>query len=493
VRAVDTMQRTEQDRFLEPVRRAVSDTPRRLLLAGALVAVLVITLTVTLLAALSSARGALSAMSAKSDEVSATNDLYFRLNDMDAQAANALLVGFHPTMAVPASSSAASSLATYDTDRSAASGDLQLIAVNTNLAARYRTLLTALGGYEGMIAQAFYVDQNASSQAPAAPPAAALALYEQASGQMHSSVLPIARDISTGDSADVDAMYAGDRGGARRGAVLVALLGLLVAGALIAVNRHLGRRFRRVLTPALALAALLTLAVAGSGTSVLAHEATQFKVAKSDAFDSINALTEARALSYDANADESRWLLDRSSALQSSFFTKASQIADTPGVDAAAAAADPALYYSALRQAAGALTVDPGRDTVANVRLRGLLGTELNNITFPREAQGAFSTAQNFDTYVQDDAVIRADAARGDLAAAVAFDVGTGPGQSNTAFYRYDQALLGIIAINQGAFHTAIDDGRGALGPWAWLPYANGLLVLVLLAAGLYPRLREYR
>jgi hypothetical protein len=28
---------------------------------------------------------------------------------------------------------------------------------------------------------------------------------------------------------------------------------------------------------------------------------------------------------------------------------------------------------------------------------------------------------------------------------------------------------------------------------WAWLPYVTGAAVLLLVGAGLYPRLREYR
>jgi hypothetical protein len=162
-------------------------------------------------------------------------------------------------------------------------------------------------------------------------------------------------------------------------------------------------------------------------------------------------------------------------------------------VDATAAASDPASYYGALKQAAGALTVNQGADTVSNVRLRGLLGAELNNITFPAEAQGAYQTVQAFNTYIQDDGILRADATRGDLATAVKFDVGTGPGDSNTAFYAYDKALLAIIAIKQNAFRAAIADGQTSLGVWNWLPYAGGVAVLVLVGSALYPRLREYR
>jgi hypothetical protein len=462
-------------------------------LAAALVAVLAAWFTAILGQGTSAARGALSSMSAKTGEVSATNDLYFRLNDMDAQAANTLLVGFHPTIDVPASSSASASMATYEKDRAAASGDLQQIAANPDLAGRYTTLLTAIGGYEGLIAQAVYIDQGAQNQAPATPPAAVLALYREASGQMHTSVLPIAADVTAQDSTNVDGMYSADRGGAQRDAVLVALVGLLLAGAVVAAHWYLGRRFRRILTPALALAATLTVVVTGLGVSVLLHEAQQLRVAKSEAFDSINALTNARAVSYDANADESRWLLDPTSALQSSYFAKVSQVAGIPSVNAADAANDPHLYFDALQQDIAELKLDQSANSVSNVQLRGLLGTELNNITFPGEAQGAYATTKAFSAYVQDDATLRADAERSDLADAVRFDVGTAAGESNAAFYQYDQALLGIIGINQNAFHAAIDDGRSALGLWTWLPYATGIAVLALVGVALYPRLREYR
>ena len=131
--------------------------------------------------------------------------------------------------------------------------------------------------------------------------------------------------------------------------------------------------------------------------------------------------------------------------------------------------------------------------SVSHVTLGGFLSTELNNITFPTEAQGAAATVRALQVYVQDDAVIRGDANRGDLAGAVAFDVGTQPGQSNYAYYQYDQALTHIIAINQSAFAAAIIDGQSGLGVWVWLAYAAGLAVLALIGAALYPRLREYR
>ncbi len=490
---MDTLPRVEGAGLRGTARRALSDTPRRLVFTALGLGALSAALVAVLVAGTVTARAGLSAMASGTGEVSATNDLYFRLNDMDAQAADALLVGFHPTLAVPVSVNAQAAVRTYESDRQAADRDLQNVAENPALAGAGARLLDALGGYEALIGQALYVDQNAASQAPAQPPAAALSAYQRASSLMHSSVLPIAAQITATDSARVGDQYTADRQDTRLCAILSLIAGFLLLAGLLATSRYLARRFRRMLAPALAAAVVLTLAVAGTGAATLMHEAEQFKVAKQDAFDSINALTRARAVSYDANADESRWLLDRTAALQSGFFDKVSQIAAVPGVDSAAAAANPSSYYDGLKSAVTHLSLDPAANSVTHVTISGFLGTELNNITFPTEAQGATATVRAFQAYVQDDAVIRGDANRADLADAVAFDVGTQPGQSNYAYYQYDQALTQIIAINQSAFATAIADGRAGLGIWEWLPYAAGSALLALIGAALYPRLREYR
>lgn len=462
------------------------------MLGAAAAVVLIAALTVALVSGCASARSGLGALSARTAEVGATNNLYLYLNDMDAQAANALLVGFHPTVAVPAADSAASAMDTYETDRGDVSTALQSIALNPALAGRYRSLLTALGAYESLIAQAVYVDQNTVGEKPAAPPAAALALYQQASGQMHDSILPIAAAITGQDTSQVDSAYSASRSAAQRDAILVALLGVLAVGAFAAGNLFLARRFRRVLTPALVLAALVAAAVASSGATLLLDEAGHLKVAKSEAFDSINALTAARAISYDANADESRWLLDPSAALQQDFFAKATRIAAVPQVGAGSAAADPGSYYAGLQRTIGAMTVDRSSNKVADVQITGYLGTELRNITFPGEAVAADQAAKDFDSFIQADQTLRAKEAASP-AAAVSFDIGTAPGDSDAAFYQYDNSLRQVIAINNEAFTAAVADGQRALGAWAWLPYPTAVLLILLIGAAVYPRLREYR
>src|SRR6185312_13480780 len=139
------------------------------------------------------------------------------------------------------------------------------------------------------------------------------------------------------------------------------------------------------------------------------------------------ALTQARAVSYDANADESRYLLDpgRAAQYQQSFLGKSQQLADVGPVGAAGLGG----YDTAL---AGDIS-DYQRD--GTVRFGGYLGAEFRNITFPGERAAAVATLLAYQAYQRDDARLRALSA-GSRAAAIAFDTGTSPGQSDWTFSR---------------------------------------------------------
>jgi hypothetical protein len=75
----------------------------------------------------------------------------------------------------------------------------------------------------------------------------------------------------------------------------------------------------------------------------------------------------------------------------------------------------------------------------------------------------------------------------------VSFDIGLGQGESNQEFDAYIKALQNVVGVNQAAFGAAVADGETGLSAWSWLPYAAGVVLLALVAAALYPRLREYR
>ena len=128
--------------------------------------------------------------------------------------------------------------------------------------------------------------------------------------------------------------YNQGRSTAMSGQVLVLVLGLAVAGALLGTQVFLAVRFRRLVNPALAAATVLAVGLAIAGAVQLGAQAGNLKVAKQDAFDSILALTQARAVSYDANADETRFLVDpgRAAAYQDAFLRKSQELVNVGNV-----------------------------------------------------------------------------------------------------------------------------------------------------------------
>src|SRR6202035_1422442 len=116
--------------------------------------------------------------------------------------------------------------------------------------------------------------------------------------------------------------------------------------------------------------AVVSLVLGAAGVSTQLSAAQHLHYAKQEAYDSINALTRAKAVSDDANADESRWLLEnRAATLQTTFFQKITTVASVPGVSADGAAADPQSYYSALSTAVGAIRLDTSADAVSDVTI----------------------------------------------------------------------------------------------------------------------------
>ena len=475
------------------VRRAFSGTPRRLIALGAGLVAAIAVFIVVLTTGMAGARGGMSAISAKAAEANAANELYFRLNDMDAQAADALLVGFNPTTPVPTAVSAPAAMKTYQDDRAAADVQLQLLGLNPALAGPQTRLLDNLGDYESLIGQAIDIDQTTANEAPAAPPGPALVTYQSASAEMHAHVLQDAGAIRDEDFKEINDRYSSAHDAAIAYTIAIVVLGLLLLALLVGANQYLSRKFRRIVGPALALAAVTVIATTAAAAADLGHEAHQYKVAKLNAFDSISALTKAKAISYDANAAESRWLLSRTDDNQADFYTDADQIVHLTGLDAGTAAGAPDAYAAGVANAVGGIHLDPVLNTVTNVTIGGLLGSELGNITFENEAQGAYNTTLAYSDYVHDDATLRQDVRDGRISDAVAFDVGLNKGQSNYDFARYTDDLQGVIDINKSAFTDAVSDGQSTLAGWAWLPYVIGVLLLALIGVALYPRLAEYR
>ena len=468
---------------LSPARRGRWSTPVRMRIGAAAVVALACCLAALTAVLLGQLRGEFQAIGQRdAPQAEATAGLYFALNDMDAQVANVLLVGGDTALAA----SRSQDLATYEGDRAAADRDLEQAAVSEadNSAAEQKLslVLDRIGQYEALAAVALLASQQAHSAAGRAP-AVAIGYYRQATDLMQTGVLPAVGSLTTVSAAGLDASYQEGTTDAGTGTAWVIVLAVLLAAALVALQVHLAARFRRLLNPALVAATVLAVAFAAVTVARLNAGSGHLQVAKQDAFDSIQALSLARAVSYDANADESRYLVDpgRAAQYQQAFLAKSQQIVNVgpvgiSGYDAALAA-DIRAYQ---------------RDN-SDVRFGGYLGAEFRNITFPGERQAAFAALLAFQRYERDDRTLRALAAR-NLAAAVAYDIGTAPGQSDGAFNQYDAALSAVIAVNSSAFTGAVRDGEDGAAGWDLGFPALGLVLLAGLAvAGVRPRLAEYR
>ncbi|MEC3918268.1 hypothetical protein [Nocardia sp. CDC160] len=409
--------------------------------------------------------------------VTSTEDLYFALADMDAQVANVLLAGDDSTLATVRKNA----LATYEQRRVQADTDLQqamTIATNDDASQQIRTLLDKFGQYQALAAETFQLsdlDRGAAGQ----PSARTLAAYRSATG-MVPDLLSRAQKLADTNSGVLSQAYRDAEDTTVTGRAWIAVLGLLLLAVLIGLQVLLRVAVRRRVNPALAVTTLLAAGLLVGGYVAEGSAAHQLTVAKHDAFDSLLALRQARAIGYDANADESRYLLDPEHATdyQQSYFKKSQRLVGVQarGVDDYSAALDQALAAH-------------GTDMKQAISADSFLGTELRNITFGGEGAAAQQSVTAYQAYQHDDHTLRGLAGT-DLRAAIALDTGA----SNDHFAAYDKALVATIDINQHAFDAAIADGEDALSGWTdWLPYGAAVLFAVLILVGVRPRLAEYR
>ncbi len=410
-------------------------------------------------------------------------DLYFALSDMDAQAANLLLIGADPDY----TALRRQTLDTYEQRRAQADDDLQQAAqAAADDPAGQRAVqlvLGRLGSYEALVARAQLLEEQAKSPA-GQPSSAALETYRQATDLLRQQLLPAADQVTVANEATVDHVYQQQRDALGSGWWWLLVVGLLALAALLGLQRALAVRYHRVVNPALAAVTLLTGAVLVTGLALVGRADDHLVTAKSNAYDSVIALSRARAIAYDMNADESRYLIDptRATVYEQVFLEQTQAIARIEGTTLAG-------YNDRLAAAA-----DRHRADHAVVPFGGYLGSELRNITFAGEQDAAERVLDTFQQYQLTDRKIRDLRTAGKLKEAVTLNTGLSKGQSNYDFEQLGTAIGDTIAINARAMDTAIaatdddlDGGTAAL--------AAGVLAVALglTALGVRPRLREYR
>lgn len=301
--------------------------------------------------------------------------------------------------------------------------------------------------------------------------------YRNAASEMDDDLLPQADNLDKANHDVLEQAYSSQS--TRSGATVFVLLvvGAVLVGVLVAVQKFLHDRTHRILNPLLLLATLVAMGFLLYTFRTLAEERRDLKVAKEDAFTSIHALWRARAVGYSANGDESRYLLDSTHAQEreANFNAKAASLAKLPdGMTFASVAA-------ALQQ---------GNKVEG---FTGYLADELNNITFEGERAAAIETFNDFGEYLRIDRQIRGLEGSKKHAEALELCIGSQTGESNWAFEQFDKALDKTLDINQQAFDNSVAQGFASLSYFELKAFIAALAIGLLAFFGLLQRIQEYR
>ena len=303
-----------------------------------------------------------------------------------------------------------------------------------------------------------------------------LNIYRSAAILIDRQIIPQAEQLSRVNAQELEKTYA-NQGFFNSGiAVLIVTVGLAQIVILVIMQIFLYRRMRRMLNLPLFGATAIAIIFLGYTLSSFGGATHNLKVAKVDAFDSLRALRQMRALSYKANADESRYLLDRSNAIvhEQAFNDKITKILTIP----ANQSIDSILANVQQKKPSEGIT--------------GLFAEELNNITFKGERELAIDTLKYFNDYLAIDKQIRQLSSSGKTAEAIALCIGTKPGESNWAFDRYKNKHTELMNLNKKEFEDNIKIGEQHLDNYETIAAVAIGSIALLTLFGVRPRLMEY-
>src|SRR5262245_61722803 len=313
-----------------------------------------------------------------SDTAPTINDalgIYFAVSDMDADAADYLLLNGNPT----GSLTPGGVLNRYEKRRQAASDLLISAAHNPTYDENEHTsilrMIVLIQIFDAYVEQAELLNNRGDRTA-------ALAAYGQATDLMHapqSGLLETALNLASSLHADLTARYGAAQTEEDRDRVLIVLSMLLLIGLLVGLQVFIRLRMRRRLSPPIAGATLLAVVLLVATGYTLQVSDSHLAAAKNDGYDSVYALRQLRAIAFDAKADESRYLIDpqRAQLSQASFLAKSVELASFP---------EPVTigtYDAALATQLAALK--GGQST----EIGGAFGRALDHVVFPSEGQAA--------------------------------------------------------------------------------------------------------
>ncbi|WP_042404301.1 hypothetical protein [Streptacidiphilus carbonis] len=420
----------------------------RLRLQAAAALLLTAALLVAALVSFAAARTDLHQLAEVSEpRAAAAADLYRTLADLDAQHADSLVVGYSSAPAQPGQSptlvdDGVLAALTAQADRRQVGHDLAALApVGGQGQADVQALLDSLGTYDALSGTEEYSATSQTDPVVGRPPDLALDYYDQAESLLQQSLLPHVRTLL----ATADRQVGTDRGAAvgdaRRGALLLGAGGVLSVLLLVWWQLDLGRRHRRMFNPALLVATAAVLAVSVAGGTALLGAASALDGAVRQGYTPGATVAQAQVAAADAEASQSRWLVDTA-------------------------------YRPSLASRFGDLSRQLHTLTAAGAGSPGVARTEA--------------------AYLAADASLRSLAGSDRLDQAAVQLTGVTRGQVAFAYYDFGVSLQTLADQRAARFGSGADSASNDLDGWTVIPAALLGAGLLLVVAGVRPRLAEF-
>lgn len=482
------------DRSLSGVRARLRTTPARLWLLTVASVITVAGLSVSAGSTLEQAGEGVEVLGEDAGpQAMATTELYLALADMDAQMADVLLMGTDHELG----SGREAAEDQYEESRVRANRALLQAASLTesdNIEERnVRAVLDGLGEYERTVGEALLLNDEA--EAPSGEvDEVALKRYREGSQRMHTDLMPKAFNLGLDSSAIVRANHEDGQDAVTLGLLRVGGTGALTIGVLVGFQLYLRRRFRRRLNAPLIAATAVTVALTVGVVLTLDTAIGDQSRAKEEGLDAAMALSRAGAVATDMQADQSRYLLDLELAdnHQQIYLERAQTVLFRP-------AGNLEEYYEQVTEVVrahpdlpgeGEQPDEDGEDTDPGTL--GYLGEDARDSLLPAERGSLGEVLATYETLQVEDRRMRELSEDGDRSGAIDARMDIAHHEEG-AFTNYTDALDHLIDLHEAQFDADIVAGERSLSVWTWLLPTATLLVLVLLAAGVRPRLAEYR
>jgi hypothetical protein len=236
-------------------------------------------------------------------------------------------------------------------------------------------------------------------------------------------------------------------------AIGIAILGLLIYWQIFVVSR----RFKTGISIALAAATVIVGVAFGYSTVIFHRADEQLRSLKEDAFDSVDALLDARASMQQARAVQALILLDPANAAEEQkrlddVLNRIARFGNGANIDKIVAASQ-----SGYKLDGDGVPFKIGGDPITNSVMTGALAKELNNVTWVGELSAAQNTLRAYGQWLNVWQQVQQAETQGQHGRAVRILSGNNPGEGRYQFNQVsdEQGNIGTLgktlALNKQA------------------------------------------